>query len=556
MRNLFSWRIRPSEAEFLNLWENATFVFDTNFLLDLYRVSRSTAENFLNILEHIQSRIWLPYQVANEFFNRREEVIDKESASFQKALSEVAKWKIEQQSFSSLRGCLSQSGRIVSTEIAPLFDAQKAYIEVVDEVAKSFKEKIEQIAKEHTSLNSYEDSILEKLLVLFDAKVGEPFQEKELLDLYEEADNRYQQSKAPGFMDARDKKDERKYGDLILWKEILDFAKKTSKPIIFVTGEKKEDWWIKRNGEIISPREDLRREFLEFTQQPFWMYRTKHFLELAEQRLKVAIDPKSIDETIAIAEIDITDDETLRQSVEQTHISGSTMPAIEQIRIPNTKKNVLEQNSSFVTEQDIVKENFSNKINTSPAISILQQASDKIALNLAVSLKQPIDLTELIREKVKISDALVKNHKQISAFLQANEQVRIFTESLKQDSVGQIIREQISEQTRLSADLANSIKQISQFSQANEQVRIFTESLKQDSVGQIIREQINEQARLSTDLAKSLNQLSVLRQQDNEEVRILKQQSLSQLETYKEKPTLEVKEPFIPEKIILQETDR
>ena len=106
-----------------------------------------------------------------------------------------------------------------------------------------------------------------------DTKVGEPFPEADLMNLYEEADKRYQRSQAPGFMDVKDKKDERKYGDFILWKQILNFAKKESRPIIFVTGEKKEDWWIKRRGEIVSPREDLRREFLEFTQKPFWMYR-------------------------------------------------------------------------------------------------------------------------------------------------------------------------------------------------------------------------------------------------------------------------------------------
>lgn len=55
MRNLFSWRLRPSEADFSKLWENATFVFDTNFLLDLYRVSRLTVEDFLKILEHLLS---------------------------------------------------------------------------------------------------------------------------------------------------------------------------------------------------------------------------------------------------------------------------------------------------------------------------------------------------------------------------------------------------------------------------------------------------------------------------------------------------------------------
>jgi hypothetical protein len=139
MKNLFSWRIKPSEAEFSDLWQNATFVFDTNFLLDLYRVSRFTTEDFLNILEHIQDRVWLPHQVANEFFDDREGEIQKEAESFQKALSEIEKWKAEQQSFSRLRGFLSQAGRIVSSEVECLFNDQKTYFDSIEQVEKSFR---------------------------------------------------------------------------------------------------------------------------------------------------------------------------------------------------------------------------------------------------------------------------------------------------------------------------------------------------------------------------------------------------------------------------------
>ncbi len=81
MKEMFSWRLRPSESDFIELWERSTFVFDTNFLLDLYRVSSTTSEDFLRVLESLQNRIWLPYQVANEFLERREEVIDSEAAS-------------------------------------------------------------------------------------------------------------------------------------------------------------------------------------------------------------------------------------------------------------------------------------------------------------------------------------------------------------------------------------------------------------------------------------------------------------------------------------------
>lgn len=326
MRNLFSWRLSPSEADFSKLWKNATFVFDTNFLLDLYRVSRLTGEDFLKILEHLQNRIWLPYQVADEFLRQREEIIDSEAASFKKALSALEKWKSEQQKFNSLRGHLKQAGKIVAAEVEDLFDKQKNYLDAVDEVEKVFREKINELANAHFPFDSDNDRILEHLLSIFDSKVGEPYDEQSLQTLYKEADDRYKKSQPPGFSDGKDKADERKYGDFILWKQILDFAKRESLPIVFVTGEKKPDWWIKKNGEIVAPHIELRREFQEYVKQPFWMYRTQRFLEMAKKELMVEIDLRSIEETNAIADADLIDeqnDKVIEQAIEQTLIPDS-----------------------------------------------------------------------------------------------------------------------------------------------------------------------------------------------------------------------------------------
>ena len=272
---------------------------------------------------------------------RREEIIASEVESFQKALSVLEKWKSEQQNFNSLRGYLSQTGRIVSAEVNFLFGDQKHYLDAVDAVEKAFREKIEQITSDHSSLHSEKDSILEKLLLLFDdSKVGKPFNEEILPILYKEADDRYKREKPPGFRDATEKEDERKYGDFILWKQILEFAKKESRPIVFVTGEKKVDWWIKKNGKIISPHVELRREFHEYVHQPFWMYQTQDFLQIAKDKLMVEIDPKSIEETNAIADIELVDEQdndTLRQAIEQIQISNSVMHSLDQMKMRNSE---------------------------------------------------------------------------------------------------------------------------------------------------------------------------------------------------------------------------
>lgn len=168
MKDLFSWRLPLSDSDFVKLWENAIFVFDTNFLLDLYRVSRPASEDFLQLLEHLKDRIWLPYQVVDEFLNRRENVIASETASFAKALSSLEEWKNEQLNFRKLRELIDNSGRIIAAEVKCLFSNQDAYTSAICEVEKCFKEKIEEVNKTHSVLNSEEDYILEKILILFD----------------------------------------------------------------------------------------------------------------------------------------------------------------------------------------------------------------------------------------------------------------------------------------------------------------------------------------------------------------------------------------------------
>src|SRR5258708_21463816 len=82
MRDLFSEYYHRSNEEFAHLWRDATFVFDTNVLLNLYRYTASTRDDLLRILEQLQTRIWLPYHVGFEFSRRRESVIIEQNQIF------------------------------------------------------------------------------------------------------------------------------------------------------------------------------------------------------------------------------------------------------------------------------------------------------------------------------------------------------------------------------------------------------------------------------------------------------------------------------------------
>ena len=69
---------RLSKEEYKELWDNCIFVLDTNVLFNLYRYSPKLREGFIEILDKISNRIWIPHQVALEYYNNKSTVINTE----------------------------------------------------------------------------------------------------------------------------------------------------------------------------------------------------------------------------------------------------------------------------------------------------------------------------------------------------------------------------------------------------------------------------------------------------------------------------------------------
>jgi hypothetical protein len=82
MKEKFKGYYKPTQDEFAKLWNKCIFIFDTNILLNIYRYSESTRVLFLDILTKLKDRIWLPYQVAQEFHERRLEVIKEQQDAY------------------------------------------------------------------------------------------------------------------------------------------------------------------------------------------------------------------------------------------------------------------------------------------------------------------------------------------------------------------------------------------------------------------------------------------------------------------------------------------
>lgn len=265
-----------SEQDIKSLWDNAIFVFDTNVLLNLYRYSDDTSNKFIQVILELKARIWLPFQVGLEFNKNRLTVIGdqkKHYVEFEKKLNDII-------------------GEIENKNRNPFF-SDALFIKI-----SSIKSEIK--LEVDTKIKSYNESLKNDLLLehinsIFDGKVGNIFSEEELKKLYSEGEKRYKDKTPPGYCDLK-KPDNEKYGDLIIWKQIISKSKNDSVDIIFVLDDKKEDWWLDHQGKTISPRPELLKEFRCETNRKCHFYKPFQFLEYSSEYLGSSIKPEVIEE--------------------------------------------------------------------------------------------------------------------------------------------------------------------------------------------------------------------------------------------------------------------
>lgn len=280
MKNAIKEYIELSNSEKNDLWSTATFIFDTNVFLNLYRYSNKTRNQLIESFEWLKTRIWMPYQVALEFCKDRYSVIDEANRRFDNIWSDADKltdsWKKE------LR-----------------LDSNDSDIEELSQYLKEWITKKKD--SNYLIFSATDDEVFSRLLDLFDGKVGKPFSNEEKLSIEKEGEKRYASKMPPGYKDS--KKTENKFGDLLVWKEIIEYAKSKKVDIIFVTHDQKEDWWNTSSGKTIGPRVELRKEFYEKTGKMFHMYTMSSFLSFFIENKGESIDKTTIDEVALFASV-------------------------------------------------------------------------------------------------------------------------------------------------------------------------------------------------------------------------------------------------------------
>ncbi|MHB1956312.1 MAG: PIN domain-containing protein [Sulfobacillus sp.] len=288
MKSSFSWYFPVLDDERKKIWDTGVLTVDANVLLDLYRYHENTRNSLLTCIESFKGRLWISRQAAQEFFRNRSKVIISSSKGFNQASDELSKLR---KAVSAAKEQL-QGNRLISNEITDKLNAS-----ISDALDKAGASITEAGTKHPNYLLS--DPILDTLLTLFEGAVGDTFSEDQLKTLRSEADARRKNKVPPGYLD-EDKDADRPFGDFFLWRQLLDHAKKLAQPMIFVTSERKEDWWERVSGQTVGPRLELIQEAYEYSGQRVLIYQTDHFLKFALERTGKQVDVSAVEEIRAV----------------------------------------------------------------------------------------------------------------------------------------------------------------------------------------------------------------------------------------------------------------
>lgn len=279
MESFFEYE--ESQHSVQEVWDDpeTIFVVDTNIFLNIYVFHQETRQAIYDALDKIKERLWSPHQVMLEFHRARERHIDKNKRYFQSDFIDVF-LKQFTDPYKKLQDLKNQYGKSYY-DLAEVIDsfiknAEKEFSENFTELHGALKEKLIPIEHKLAELQSQlitskdQDSLYQKLCELYsNDKIGKPFTQPELDELYKEGEARFRHGVPPGYKDK--KKDEiyhyrgvmyqSKFGDLILYKQILEHCKTHHiKNVILVSEDNKEDWVDKDTKTL---RKEIRGEAYE-----------------------------------------------------------------------------------------------------------------------------------------------------------------------------------------------------------------------------------------------------------------------------------------------------
>lgn len=301
-------------------------VFDTSALLDLYYYSSETqSEIFQKVFKYLEGRLWIPAQVYFEYLKNKKKVAEKPISSYERlikkkekgddggyveSISEKVK-ELQTKRINEIKNQLKTlKEQTLGTEKHPYLssDVYNDYDEAIkafeielgkfsDKTTKFYEKISVEIDKQKSELkdNIVPDVVQSTIEHCF--QIGKEYKFSKMLEIAQEGKYRYEEKIPPGHEDKGEKEGLQKYGDLYVWKQILDYAGKKRQDFILVTNDVKEDWFEEDKK---TPRFELLKEFNEKANTNIWLFSMKDFIHYINDLLKEQINEQVLQDIEAV----------------------------------------------------------------------------------------------------------------------------------------------------------------------------------------------------------------------------------------------------------------
>ncbi|HFN9819926.1 TPA: PIN-like domain-containing protein, partial [Streptococcus pneumoniae] len=236
--------------------ENNLIVVDTNFLLQILELPIDIATKYVDSLKSIKRNLYIPYLVALEFH-------------FNKSNKKKTKKRNADSYFKQVESALNQLKSSVQNTDLIKMDIEngklKHLIGNLEFFTDDFLAKVNLFVRDE--ITDKEDEVYKELLNIISDSIGDVYEQEWIYEIEKEGEKRFAEAIPPGFND--ENKDgirkyngisyHQKYGDLIIWKDIL--KKATEQPrgdkVIFITNDgesnKKSDLIYKTSNMKVGP---------------------------------------------------------------------------------------------------------------------------------------------------------------------------------------------------------------------------------------------------------------------------------------------------------------
>lgn len=320
-----------TQEDYHYLLTSGLIVFDTNALLNLYRYHAKTREDLIAILAHIKNRLWVPYQAMYEFWQGRSSVIGSNAREMEGIIDGLFRNRSDLE-----RGIRTWANRVglppeETTEFVSTIES------AVGDVANKMREMSADDTFEHAE-DTDKDPVITALSSILEGNVGDPLTVDELRKARKEAAQRIADKRPPGWKDAH--KRDNPEGDYLIWFQTLQEAKRRGVDVLFVTGDVKDDWWRREQGEVRGPLPELVYEMRAVADVRLFMLRPASLLIHARNTLGLRISEESVQDAQRVSsDMDISLNDDIRESLH--NLTSELLATQEELSLSNFNQDIV-----------------------------------------------------------------------------------------------------------------------------------------------------------------------------------------------------------------------